>query len=125
VRRVGAKFIAAALAIVLAASSCGGGDLQQDIEKAHSLAAAAQFLASQASAGELTGPYVRAQSEELAKSADDLDEQIASDQGDRAQRDRAQALVRTVRDSMRRLSASPGDRAAAQDVAARLKAATK
>lgn len=105
--------------------ACGGDQLQVDAERAHSQAAAATLLASQAADGKLTTPYVRAHAEELAEAAQELARQIRSDPGDAGRRDAAAAIADATAEGMRRLAANPDDRRTAAEVEAVLRQAMR
>lgn len=98
-------------------AACGGGQVSSDAQQAASLRSASHLVAQEAADGRLTGPYVHAESEELAQAAASLAVQLRSDSGDPAARDRALRDAQAARDGMSRLAAHPDDRAVAAAVA--------
>lgn len=114
------------LALVLAATSCGGGgalsekSLQTQAAAIQSLAAEGALVAGGAAEGRTTDVFVRVHSDDLLTEARKVEDKLASESAGgtlERKRRRSERLAGRVAEELERLHRAPGDRA----LAARLK----
>ena len=116
------------LALVVAATSCGGGgtlskkELQKQAEAVQSFAAEGALVAQGAQQGRTTETFVRVHTEYLAKAARKVERELGSkhaSEGIEQKREQATKLASLVSQDLDRLHRDPGDRV----LAARLRLA--